>query len=135
MKIIRGRVADAATDARTDTFVGEVWADPVLPATDGTTINVVTFTPGARTNWHEHTDGQILQVLAGRGWVCAAGGRPHPLLPGDTVWVPPGERHWHGATATTLMTHTAISLGPTRWYDAVTDEEYAAGAALLDRPR
>src|SRR6266545_2115192 len=124
MRIIRGRAEGTATAAKTGTFVGEVWADPVLPTTDDTTtINVVTFTPGARTNWHEHTRGQILQVLAGRGWVCAEDGRPQALRSGDTVWVPPGERHWHGATATTLMTHTAVSLGPTRWYDRVRDEE------------
>jgi quercetin dioxygenase-like cupin family protein len=124
VRIVRGHAEGTASVLKSGTFVGTVWADSVLPTTDGTTINVVTFTPGARTNWHEHTDGQILQVLAGRGWVCAEGGRPRALLPGDTVWVPPGERHWHGATETTLMTHTAISIGPTRWYGQVHDEEY-----------
>ncbi|MFC6083757.1 cupin domain-containing protein [Sphaerisporangium aureirubrum] len=126
MRIIRGRAAGATSTLRSDTFAGTVWADPVLPVIDGTTINVVTFTPGARTDWHEHTGGQILQVLTGEGWVCAAGGPAHRLLPGDTVWVLPGERHWHGATATTVMTHTAISLGPTHWYDEVGPGGYAA---------
>ncbi|MEU8362500.1 cupin domain-containing protein [Nonomuraea sp. NPDC048882] len=125
MKIVRGRAADAATSLRSDTFTGTVWADPVLPATDGTTINVVTFAPGARTHWHHHTGGQILQVLAGQGWVCAEGGPAQRLLPGDTVWVPPGERHWHGASETTLMTHTAISIGPTQWHDEVAAGDYA----------
>jgi quercetin dioxygenase-like cupin family protein len=126
MKIVRGRADGMSSALRCDTFTGTVWADPVLPATDGTTINVVTFAPGARTHWHEHEHGQILQVLSGQGWVCAAGEAPHPLRPGDTVWVPPGERHWHGAARTTLMAHTAISLGQTRWYEEVDPGDYAA---------
>ncbi|GGP00542.1 cupin domain-containing protein [Nonomuraea glycinis] len=126
MRIVHGRAAGEVSVVKSATFVGTVWADPVLPTTDGTTINLVTFTPGARTNWHEHAEGQILQVLAGQGWVCAAGGPAVRLLPGDTVWVPPGERHWHGATETTLMTHTAISLGPTHWYDEVSPDDYTA---------
>jgi quercetin dioxygenase-like cupin family protein len=126
MRIERGHARNSASGRRADTFTGEVWADSVLPTTDGTTINVVTFTPGARTHWHSHREGQVLQVLAGQGWVCSAGGTPQRLLPGDTVWVPPGERHWHGATHTTLMSHTAISLGPTDWLDAVSEQDYAA---------
>jgi len=128
VRIERGHARGSASSRKTETFVGEVWADSVLPTTDGTTINVVTFTPGARTNWHSHRQGQILQVLAGQGWVCSAGGSPQRLLPGDTVWVPPGERHWHGATDTTLMTHTAISLGPTDWEHEVSDDEYTAAS-------
>ena len=126
MRIEHGHARGSASGRKSETFVGEVWADSVLPTTDGTTINVVTFTPGARTNWHSHRQGQILQVLSGRGLVCSEGGAPEVLLPGDTVWVPPGERHWHGATTSTLMTHTAISLGPTDWLHEVSEQEYSA---------
>jgi quercetin dioxygenase-like cupin family protein len=126
MKIVHGHAEGAASGQKSATFVGTVWADPVLPTTDGNTINYVTFLPGARTNWHYHEQGQILQVVAGQGWVCTQGAQPQQLLPGDTVWVPPGERHWHGATGSTLMAHTAISIGPTHWLEPVSDEDYTA---------
>jgi quercetin dioxygenase-like cupin family protein len=101
-----------------------VWGDPVLPTTEGNTINSVTFTPGARTFWHHHERGQILVVTAGSGWVCTHGETPQPLTVGDVVWVPPGERHWHGGGPDTIMTHLAISLGPTTWLDEVSADEY-----------
>ncbi|PJK23834.1 cupin [Mycobacterium goodii] len=97
-----------------------------MPATDGVTINTVNFTPGARTHWHSHEHGQILQVLAGRGLIQADGGPVHVLRAGDTVWSPPGERHWHGAAPDSYLVHTAISLGTTAWETAVTDDEYTA---------
>lgn len=132
MRIVRGRAPTSmATESRTDTFTGTVWGDPVLPTTDGTTINSVTFAPGARTFWHHHTHGQVLVVTAGRGWVCSAGARPQVIRAGDVVWVPPGERHWHGATVDTIMTHLAVSLGPTVWLDEVSEEEYRAGLAAM----
>lgn len=123
MKIIKGRHANAKSESRGPTFTGQVWADPVLPATEGVSINSVFFTPGARTHWHTHENGQILQVVAGRGFVCKGGAR-HELLPGDTVWISPGERHWHGATTDSFMQHTAISLGKTNWENAVSIEDY-----------
>jgi quercetin dioxygenase-like cupin family protein len=122
--VIRGR-ADATTRLRGETFTGDVWSDSVLPATDGVVINTIVFTPGARTHWHHHEHGQILQVTAGAGYVCAAGGQPQLVRAGDTVWTPPGERHWHGATPTTTMSHTAVSLGTTEWAEAVADDDYA----------
>jgi len=76
----------------------------------------------ARTFWHRHENGQILQVLSGRGLICTAGEQPRPIGAGDTVWVPPGERHWHGAAPGSFMSHTAISLGTTRWEEEVADE-------------
>jgi quercetin dioxygenase-like cupin family protein len=105
-------------------FTGAAYPYLTMPATDGVTINTVDFTPGARTHWHHHTDGQILQVLAGRGLVQSEGGPVVVLRAGDTVWVPPGERHWHGAAPDSFMVHTAISLGPTHWAEPVADEVY-----------
>ncbi len=105
-------------------FTGSAVSDGVLPTTDGVTINNVTFAPCSRTYWHHHESGQILQVLTGYGWVCTEGEAPQRLAPGDTVWVPAGERHWHGAGADTYLTHTAISLGATIWGDEVTEEQY-----------
>jgi quercetin dioxygenase-like cupin family protein len=121
MRIVHGR-ADHGRSEQRATVTGQVWFDQVLPATDGTTIATVFFAPGARTYWHRHEKGQILQVLAGRGLICPAGETPQVIQAGDTVWVPPGERHWHGATADSFMTHTAISLGETRWAEEVADD-------------
>jgi quercetin dioxygenase-like cupin family protein len=119
VRIVNGTDPDSPSERRGATFTGEVWADPVLPATDGNTIATVFFAPGARTFWHRHERGQILQVLAGQGLVCTDGETPQPLRAGDTVWVPPGERHWHGAAPGSFMTHTAISLGTTEWAEEV----------------
>lgn len=128
MIIVHGRDAARASDKRGATFTGEVWADPVLPGVDGTTIGTIVFTPGARTFWHSHERGQILQVLAGAGFVCTRGLEPEPLRAGDTVWVPPGEQHWHGAAPDAFLTHTAISLGTTEWADEVAASDYLTPA-------
>ncbi len=128
MRIVHGSDRGEPSERREATFTGEVWADPLLPTTDGTTIATVFFAPGARTYWHHHEHGQILQVLAGNGLVCADGGRPQRLRAGDTVLVPAGERHWHGAAPESFLTHTAISLGVTHWADEVTETDYAADA-------
>ncbi|MES1925635.1 cupin domain-containing protein [Salinisphaera sp. T31B1] len=124
MKIIHGRDAEAASENRTATFTGTVWGDPVMPSTDGVAINNVFFAPGARTHWHTHEHGQILQVTAGRGLICTDGGTPEEIRSGDIVWIPANERHWHGATPGSYMLHTATSLGETRWEQAVTDGQY-----------
>jgi quercetin dioxygenase-like cupin family protein len=128
VQIVRGRApASTPTQNRTDTFTGTVWGDPVLPMTaEGNTINSVTFTPGARTYWHHHAGGQVLVVTAGLGWVCPEGEQPQAIRAGDVVWVPPGERHWHGGTVDTVMTHLAISMGDTVWLHEVSEEEYRA---------
>jgi quercetin dioxygenase-like cupin family protein len=122
MKIVHGRADRVASEQRPATISGEAWFDPVLTPTDGTMITTVFFTPGARTYWHSHERGQILQVLSGRGLVCTAGEEPRSIGAGDTVWVPPGERHWHGAAPDSCMSHTAISLGTTNWAEEVSDE-------------
>ena len=122
MRIVHGHTGRAPSEQRA-TVTGTAWFDQVLPATDGTTIATVFFAPGARTYWHSHEYGQILQVLAGRGLICTAGEQPRPIAAGDTVWVPPGERHWHGAAPDSVMTHTAISLGATTWAEEVTADD------------
>jgi len=107
-------------------FTGEVFPYLTMPSTDGVTINTVNFSPGARTFWHHHENGQILQVLAGRGWIQSEGGPIEVIRAGDCIWVPPLERHWHGASDDSYMTHTAISLGKTEWSIEVTQVEYLA---------
>lgn len=94
----------------------------------GTTV---TFEPGARTAWHTHPLGQTLIVTAGEGRAQQAGGRIETIRPGDIVWFPPGERHWHGASPGTAMTHIAIAEADENgdvvtWLDHVTDAEYGA---------
>ena len=88
----------------------------------------VTFEPGARTAWHTHPLGQTLIVTAGAGWVQVEGGPILDIHPGDVVWFAPGEKHWHGATSTTAMTHVAIQESlegkVVDWLEHVTDEEY-----------
>lgn len=128
MRVLRGKADGLPSERRSSTFTGEVWADPVMEATDGVTVNDVFFAPGARTFWHFHEGGQILRVNTGVGLVCNEGGVPQVLRAGDTVWTPPGERHWHGGSVDCCMQHTAISLGKTTWLDPVGDEEYGASA-------
>jgi len=101
-----------------------VWADPVVPASDDIVVNTVFFQPGARTFWHQHERGQLLHVLAGGGLICTAGEPPRRIRPGDVVWVPPGERHWHGASGETFLTHLAVSLGTTMWAEEVAQADY-----------
>lgn len=76
-------------------------ANEHLPQTGG----LVTFAPGARSAWHTHPGGQILIVASGTGWVQEEGGAKREIKPGDVIWTPPGMKHWHGATATTSMSH------------------------------
>ena len=91
---------------------------------------VVTFEPGARTAWHTHPLGQTLIVTAGCGWVQSEGGPKVEIRPGDVVWCPPNERHWHGATPTTAMTHVAIAEAldgkVVEWMEKVSDDQYLA---------
>jgi quercetin dioxygenase-like cupin family protein len=91
---------------------------------------VVTFEPGARSAWHWHPLGQTLIVTSGCGWVQSEGGPKVEIRPGDVVWCPPNERHWHGATPTTAMTHVAIAEAldgrAVVWMEKVSDEQYLA---------
>jgi quercetin dioxygenase-like cupin family protein len=114
-----------------DYFTGAVRIDPLFDAHDPAQAFVVsvTFEPGARTAWHTHPLGQTLVVTAGCGLAQHWGGPIEEIRPGDVVWFPPGEKHWHGATATTAMTHIAIveKLDGERadWLEKVSDEQYA----------
>jgi quercetin dioxygenase-like cupin family protein len=116
-----------------DFFTGVVRVDPLFDAPAPARVfgASVTFEPGARTPWHAHGLGQTLIVTAGCGLVQCWGGPIEKIRPGDVIWFPPGEKHWHGATATTAMTHIAIaekddSRGSEKWED-VSDEQYQAG--------
>ena len=93
-----------------DWFTGTVRIDPLFTAPSPARVGgaAVTFEPGARTAWHTHPLGQTLIVTSGVGWVQREGGPIMEIRPGDVVWFRPGEKHWHGATATTAMTHIAI---------------------------
>ena len=111
-------------------FTGTVRIDPLFEAYEParTSGASVTFEPGARTAWHTHPLGQTLIVTAGCGLVQRWGGAIEPIRPGDVVWFEPGEKHWHGATATTAMTHIAIQEWldgkPVDWLEQVSDEQY-----------
>jgi len=111
-------------------FTGTVRVDPLIQAKDPTRVAGarVTFDPGARTAWHSHPLGQHLIVTAGRGLAQRWGGPIEEIRPGDVVWFPPGEKHWHGAAAATAVTHIAIQeqLGgkTVDWMEQVSDEQY-----------
>ena len=94
----------------------------------------VTFEPGARTAWHVHPLGQTLIVTAGCGWVQSWGGPVEEIRPGDVITCPPGEKHWHGATPTTAMTHIAIQEKlngkVVEWLEKVSDEQYLGGSRI-----
>ncbi|MYZ47385.1 (R)-mandelonitrile lyase [Propylenella binzhouense] len=113
-------------------FTGTVWQDPIVDAEAPARLkcNLVSFDPGARTAWHTHPLGQTLYVVAGAGRVQAEGGPVREIRAGDVVWIPPGERHWHGAGATTTMAHVAMQEAldgvAVEWLEHVTDEEYGA---------
>lgn len=126
MKLIRGRAEGASFEQMEATFTGTVWADPLLPATDGVLMNVVYFTPSARTHWHAHERGQVLHVTSGEGWIGVRGEAPERMRAGDTVWAPPGEEHWHGATGEAFLVHVALSLGQITWLEPVSDGEMGA---------
>jgi quercetin dioxygenase-like cupin family protein len=117
-----------------ENFTGSVRIDPLNQGSAPARVIAisVTFEPGARTNWHTHPLGQTLIVTSGCGWVKSEGGAKETIRAGDVVWCPPGEKHWHGATGTTAMTHIAILEhldGKTvEWMENVGDEEYRAGS-------
>ena len=114
-------------------FTGAVRVDPLFEAADPARVvgALVTFEPGARTAWHTHPLGQTLVVTSGLGWVQREGGPVEEVRPGDVVWFPPGEKHWHGAAATTAMSHIAVQEkldGKTvDWMEKVGDEQYRRG--------
>ncbi|AUD07100.1 (R)-mandelonitrile lyase [Spirosoma pollinicola] len=113
-----------------DWFTGAVRIDPLFAANEARRAAAasVTFEPGARTAWHTHPLGQTLLVTAGYGWVQREGGPIEAIHPGDVVWFEPNEKHWHGATPTTGMTHIAMQENlngkVVDWLEKVSDEQY-----------
>ncbi len=125
MEIVKRQGAGAApSQQRTATFTGLVYGDSLLSTPDGTAVNSVFFGPGARTHWHSHERGQFLHVMSGRGLVATKGEPAQELGPGDLVWVPGGEVHWHGGGPDTVLLHIAVSLGQTTWLGEVSADEY-----------
>jgi quercetin dioxygenase-like cupin family protein len=113
-------------------FTGTVRIDPLSTAPPPARVSLahVTFEPGARTAWHTHPLGQTLVVTFGCGWVQREGGSVETIRAGDVIWFPPGEKHWHGATATTAMSHIAVQEQldgkAVDWLEKVSDAEYRA---------
>jgi len=129
-----------STKGPTDWFTGTVRIDPLFPVTPPARAagNTVTFEPGARTAWHTHPLGQTLIVITGCGRVQRWGEPIKEIRPGDVVWFPPGEKHWHGAAPTTAMTHIAIQEQldgkAVEWMEKVTDEQYQALTSAGQEP-
>ncbi|MCU1725152.1 cupin domain-containing protein [Pseudomonas sp. 5P_5.1_Bac1] len=113
-----------------DYFTGTVRVDAPFKGTNNARVSgaTVTFEPGARTAWHTHPLGQTLIVTAGTGLVQQLGQPVRAIRPGDTVWIPPNVKHWHGATETTAMTHIAIAEvldgKVVEWMEQVSDDHY-----------
>ena len=113
-----------------DYFTGSVRIDPIAepPEPARVAMALVTFEPGARTAWHTHPFGQTLIIMTGCGWVQREGGAREAIHPGDVVYFSPNEKHWHGATALTAMSHIAVQEklngSPVNWMEQVTDEQY-----------
>ena len=114
-----------------ETFTGTVTVTPLFAPTEFSNAGggLVQFTPGARSAWHTHPAGQTLIVTEGKGWVQQVGAGKIEIQPGDVIWTPPGVKHWHGATATTPLSHIAITPvaggANVAWLEKVTDEQYA----------
>lgn len=119
-----------STYASAEYFTGVVRIDPLFepPAPARVATLLVTFEPGAHTCWHTHPLGQTLIVTAGAGWVQKEGEERQDIFPGDVIYIHPGEKHWHGATATTAMSHIAVNEklngSPVEWMEPVTAEQY-----------
>jgi quercetin dioxygenase-like cupin family protein len=119
-----------STKGSPEYFTGTVRIDPLVSAPDPARVSAasVTFEPGARTAWHTHPLGQHIVVTSGYGRVRRWGGPVEEIRPGDVVWIAPGEKHWHGASPTTAMTHIAIQERldgkAADWLEHVTDDQY-----------
>ena len=129
MKIIKSG-SRPTRKASSEYFTGNVWQDPIIETDEPARVRAlrVSFEPGARTAWHTHPLGQTLHVISGVGLIGLRNQPPQLIKAGDTVWIPPGEEHWHGASATNSMTHIAIQEALNgsiaEWLDKVSDVEY-----------
>ena len=135
MEITRSTI-DTATGP-SEWFTGAVYIDPVATPSGASPLGAasVHFTPGARTAWHRHPNGQTIWVLEGVGLCQRRGGPIEVIRPGDRVFFEPGEEHWHGAAATRLMTHLALQQADDEgnvasWGDHVTDVEYGSAPPI-----
>ena len=122
----------AGQEGPAEWFTGRVWIQSLFEPPDPARIRCasVTFEPCARTAWHTHPLGQTLIVTSGLGWAQREGGPVEQIRSGDVVWFAPGEKHWHGATPATAMTHIAIQEAlngkPVDWLEQVSDQQYGA---------
>lgn len=113
-----------------DYFTGQVWQDAVSSSTETQNLRslLVTFAPGGRTHWHTHPLGQTLYVTSGCGRIQSWGGPLQTISACDVIWIPPGEKHWHGAGPDTLMCHLALQEAEegvaAQWLEAVSDTQY-----------
>lgn len=120
----------ASIKGSSEYFTGNVRVDPLFPVTEASPFSgaYVTFEPGARSFWHVHPSGQHLVVTSGMGWTQEVGKPKVEVKEGDVIWCPPGVKHWHGATATSSMTHMALTGTlngkNVEWLEAVSDEQY-----------
>jgi quercetin dioxygenase-like cupin family protein len=125
--------SQSSTKGLTDWFTGTVCIDPLFEAPQPARVRCarVTFDPAARTAWHKHPVGQTLIVTSGLGWAQQWGGPIEEIRPGDVIWFAPDEKHWHGATPTTAMTHIAIQEAhdgkSVDWLEKVSDQQYQLG--------
>ena len=126
--------SQASTNGPNEYFTGTVRIDPLVQASAPARVAAaaVTFEPSARTAWHTHPLGQTLIVTAGFGRVQRWGGPMEEIRPGDVVWVPPGEKHWHGASPATALTHIALQEQldgkAVEWMEHVSDGQYTGGS-------
>lgn len=129
--VINTKGAQPSVNGSTDHFTGTVRVDSPFKGSGGARVSgaTVTFEPGARTAWHSHPLGQTLVVTSGAGFVQESGHPARSINAGDTVWIPPNVKHWHGANATTHMTHIAVSEvldgKVVNWMEKVSDAQYA----------
>jgi quercetin dioxygenase-like cupin family protein len=127
---IKRNGSQACSKGPADYFTGAVRVDSLFQTPDPARVSSasVTFEPGARTAWHTHPLGQTIIVTSGCGWAQREGGFVEEIYPGDVIWFPPGEKHWHGATPTTTMTHIAIQETlngkAVNWMEKVSDAQY-----------
>ena len=129
MKIIKAE-SRPTVRASSDYFTGRGWQDPIIEADEPARVRAlkVSFEPEARTAWHTHPLGQTLHIISGIGLIGLRNKTPKLINAGDTVWIPPGEEHWHGASAANSMTHIAIQEAldgrVATWLEKVSDGEY-----------
>jgi quercetin dioxygenase-like cupin family protein len=129
MNIIKNG-SQPSTKGPAEYFTGTVRIDPLInpPEPSRVSMALVTFEPGARTAWHTHPYGQTIIITAGFGWAQREGGEIEEIRQGDVIYFLPEEKHWHGATSTTAMSHIAIQEklngSPVNWLEKVTEEQY-----------